>query len=854
MTYRLLCHGLFLLAIGVAAGAVEVTVQPNPLLVGEAGQLQLVSDKGMPKVKALPQVAGLTWAGGPHVSQSFQLNNSKSSSRYTATYVFTVRQAGTVQIPAFNVAVNGQVETTAPVTVAVEQGAAQLSPGRAGAGGATTPGKQQLGVDDVFFAKVKVAGSEAPDKPLFVGQEVPVDTLVFVAEQFNEGCAYPALEATNASFREAPDRNPEAARNAAAARFDPPNQYRQIINGIPFKVTSFRSYLTPLAEGTLSGKVTVLAALAVQRQRNNRSPDPFFDDFFNRRQTIQKEKTLPLPAVTIAPLPPPPAAAGHYLGLIGDWDLTVTVSPASLRVGEPVTLTLTVRGNGSTAALNVPKIEGASLRSYEPEVKRPGDGQAVVTWVVLPLATDAVLPPLTLSTFDTGQKQYQTRTFKPAVQVLPAVSLPTAGSTVVPGGQSVLTPGPTPAKAKVAATDILYLKTAPGRFYCTAPVWANSALGALLLTVGGFLALAAFWAAALRREKLLGSLSYRRRQQALGQRRRLFHDLADCPADRRAALLREKLVPYLTALLDLPPGTTAGELAAKLEGGHRDLAAALRQAEQGDFRPGANHELDTGAILAAVRRLGCIAVAGLVLCGAGVPARAATTDTHDTFKAAVAAYDRGDVAAANALFVEVSGHTAAAESPVLLYNRANCAYRLGRLGEAVMLYERARRLAPRDSDILENLNFVRRQLNLPTVGSTETPRELLTHLRDLLRPDEWLLLAAWCVFLGGLGAGWRRWRRTSFAPALWCALAGILLCALALVSQRQSTYRPGTQGVVLPERADLYRVPDKAGEKVNTVLHQGDDVTLADERSGWVRVRIDAAEGWLPADQVGKVW
>lgn len=55
-----------------------------------------------------------------------------------------------------------------------------------------------------------------------------------------------------------------------------------------------------------------------------------------------------------------------------------------------------------------------------------------------------------------------------------------------------------------------------------------------------------------------------------------------------------------------------------------------------------------------------------------------------------------------------SGYTAAA-----LYNAANSYARAGKAGMAILYYERARLLAPNDSDIEANLRYVRASSRLP---------------------------------------------------------------------------------------------------------------------------------------------
>jgi tetratricopeptide (TPR) repeat protein len=215
-------------------------------------------------------------------------------------------------------------------------------------------------------------------------------------------------------------------------------------------------------------------------------------------------------------------------------------------------------------------------------------------------------------------------------------------------------------------------------------------------------------------------------------------------------------------------------------------------------------------------------------------------------------YDRGDYDAAERIYRSLQ--RVDADNPNLLYNRANCAYMLGDSTVAIALYERARRLAPRDSDILENLNFVRDRLGLPPAGRVQSPLELLVSLRDHLRPDEWLVAGVWAVLVCGIAAGLRRWRRRSqLIPLILAAAVGATVAA-AWYTQAQTTYRPGGQGVIASNQATAYQIPSDDAKKTDFVLRAGELVRVEEARTDWLRVRLDGAEGWVRRTSVHPVW
>jgi tetratricopeptide (TPR) repeat protein len=292
-------------------------------------------------------------------------------------------------------------------------------------------------------------------------------------------------------------------------------------------------------------------------------------------------------------------------------------------------------------------------------------------------------------------------------------------------------------------------------------------------------------------------------------------------------------------------------VADHLETDHAELAKLLREAGTGAFRPGGPRPIDADVVLQALRRLHqrlTLLVLLVVVCSAPARADAASSSI---LQQATAAYDQGQIERARALYGQAQCPD---PDPHLLYNEGNCAYRTGHLGQALALYEKSRRLNPRDSDVLENLNFVRGKLGLPPVGRADTPRQLLIRLRDLLRPDEWCLIGAFAACISLIVAGVRRWRKASSAPGLVAAGLSVLAALLVQWSQGRTTYEQGTQGVVTAESPGAYRLPDAESEKAQTALHTGEPVRIVETRTGWYRVRARDAEAWVRQGEITCVW
>ena len=117
--------------------------------------------------------------------------------------------------------------------------------------------------------------------------------------------------------------------------------------------------------------------------------------------------------------------------------------------------------------------------------------------------------------------------------------------------------------------------------------------------------------------------------------------------------------------------------------------------------------------------LGVLLAGSMGVCFVGRAPAASTGSISDAealsgFTAAAAAYRAEDYDKAAAAYEEVL--RGGKESGALYYNLGNSYFKKGSLGKAVLNYERARRLVPRDGDLNFNLEYARAKANLPTVS------------------------------------------------------------------------------------------------------------------------------------------
>jgi len=188
-------------------------------------------------------------------------------------------------------------------------------------------------------------------------------------------------------------------------------------------------------------------------------------------------------------------------------------------------------------------------------------------------------------------------------------------------------------------------------------------------------------------------------------------------------------------------------------------------------------------------------------------------------------------------------------SPGTLHNLGNAEYKLGKLGPAILAWERARALDPAFRNTAANLRYARGQagLNQP---------EFVWHERysALLAPDVWLWTAA-AAFWSAVGLlvlpALLKQKRTGWTQGGAVVAIGIFLLTVpALVG----IFSRGKIGVVLTAETLLRLTPTKEGEMLGK-LAEGELARLEKRRGEYVYVRgANDRAGWVLRSEFTKIW
>lgn len=186
-----------------------------------------------------------------------------------------------------------------------------------------------------------------------------------------------------------------------------------------------------------------------------------------------------------------------------------------------------------------------------------------------------------------------------------------------------------------------------------------------------------------------------------------------------------------------------------------------------------------------------------------------------------------------------SDTAASSYSAATLFNRGNAYARDGKLGLAILNYDRAQLLAPNDADVAANLHFVRAKAGLP-----DATDNWLTQTLSSARPNSFAWLGSFGLVLAGLSIFLVRLhpqRRMAFASL---AVVGVLLVATAIGSAIM-TWPVVNDAVVISRDAPVRTSPVLVAEPAFK-LREGETVTIRAERQNFTLVQTSAGRsGWV---------
>jgi hypothetical protein len=196
------------------------------------------------------------------------------------------------------------------------------------------------------------------------------------------------------------------------------------------------------------------------------------------------------------------------------------------------------------------------------------------------------------------------------------------------------------------------------------------------------------------------------------------------------------------------------------------------------------------------------------------------------------------------------------ESGSLYFNIGNAYFKLGDLGHAILYYERAQRLLPRDEDVLANLQLAR---SLTADEITPLPRFWLLRAVSwwvqLVSTSLLRLIVATAYLAAMLGIATMVLRRgTNIAVAgRWMTACGAALVVIFGINLLVRELRIGQpeEAVVMVEEVSVRSAPSDDAALTVFAIHEGTKVRVDRRTDEWLEIVLeDGKVGWVRVDVV----
>lgn len=793
---------------------------------------------------------------GPNQSSSISIINGKYTSSISYQYVLSPKNTGVLEIGSATLKYDGNTYTTDPIRIEVVKGAAPDQ---------TPQGPPQQG---------EGSSQQAEQPEVFLKAEVDKET-AYIGEQITVSFyLYTQVNISGYDISQPPQFTGFWVEELQIP--SPPKLQYVTLNGQQYGVALMKkSALFP----TTSGEVTIdplVMTLAVRTRSRARAwpNDPFnrlFDDpFFGGTQEVIR-KTQPI-VLKILPLPEENQPAA-FNGDVGSYSMSVTTSAQKVTQDEPITLTVKIQGIGNIKTIKEPMITlpeafkryGTQITENPFPLQEPLQGEKIFETVIIPSQDgDFQIEPVRFSYFDPQRQTYQTLHSEPIkLLVLPKAQAETPVERRITTKEEV----------KLLGQDIRFIKTNVPRLTDQQGFWHQSSLFFLLHILPILAILAAFGYKHYRdtymrderyvRQKRANKLSKSRLKTAVqlmqqGNSKAFYAEVSN--------ILRQ----YLGDKLNLPPAGISSEISQILleQGLDEDSAQLLKhcleQCDYARFAPvdASNEDMQTilnhvETIIAQVERIKTdrtMRVPSIVLLlfafisiVVSSPAWCMTPAVEELFQQGNGFYEQENYQEAIARYRAIL--SSGIENGYVYYNFGNALLKSQEIGEAILNYERARRLLPRDEDVAFNLQYVR-ALTLDKMERESDGKILgmLKRMRDAFTPDEvgfvmlfFFLLLSLLTIMGIFAS--RQWRRRLFyigaLPALFWIVSGILFMSAA------SYYSSTAEAILLAPQVEAKTGP---GEGYSAVfeIHEGAKVRIQRERLDWVEIQLpNKVIGWV---------
>jgi len=191
------------------------------------------------------------------------------------------------------------------------------------------------------------------------------------------------------------------------------------------------------------------------------------------------------------------------------------------------------------------------------------------------------------------------------------------------------------------------------------------------------------------------------------------------------------------------------------------------------------------------------------------------------------------------------------------YNLGNAYFKMGNIGEAILNYNRARTIKPRNKDILYNLKYAR-EFTKDKIEDIYSSGFLGIIYQGIEKISYYEIMAILLItsLLGTIAVIVFLFTKNNLRK--WCAGLSIAFWAIFLIVLvpyylKSNHIWENNLGVVIASKADLRSAPTTNAE-IQYSVHAGTEIAVLERRSDYVRVKLrNGGEGWMQSHKMEEV-
>ncbi len=803
---------------------------------------------------------------GPNRSTSVSIVNGKYSSSLSLQYLLSPKKTGMLEIASATLHYDNKTYTTEAITIEVIKGA----PAPSQAPSQENPSQPQ-GDRQATTAQPEIfVRAEVDKETAYIGEQITISFYLYTQIQL---------------YRYSITQTPNFSGFWKEELVKPPDRFvyqRQIIDGVEYGVALLNKVaLFPALSGEVTIDPMVVGFLIKMRTR---ARNPFSDPFFGRtEEIIRKTQAIVL---NILPLPEE-NRPDTFNGDVGDFSMSVEVSPKDVRQDEPMTLSVKIQGVGNIKTLKEPVIMlPDAFKRYDSEItehpytmQEPVQGEKTFESVIIPSSDgEYQLPPIRFSYFDPQRQAYQTIRSQP-------ISL-----TILPGAEQdepMERRITTKEEIKLLDKDIHFIKTDISQLKEQGRYWYQNRVFQALHVLP-ILAIFAAYGFKRYRDKYINDERYVRRKRANKlSKKRLKTAYALMTQDKTKefyAAISSILRQYIGDKLNRSAAGITGDDICQVLRQHglehetaQLLQECLHTCDFARFAPIGAHKNEMNTMIAHAETIidRIESLKGLKTSPKMQPAKFllvfilvplfclsfsllscfAETSNEQLFQQGNTFYEQGKYAEAIESYQRIT--SSGLENGYVYYNLGSALLKEKRIGEAILAYERARRFLPRDEHVAFNLDFARAltldKMEQHTGGGLT---KMVNSIRDYFTPNELslffgILYLFLTFFLISLIFAPRDWKKRTISCSVFAAF--LLLCSGSLLLS-QIFHRSADEAILLASKSEAKTGP---GEAYTTVfeIHEGAKVRIQREKLDWAEIQLpNRVIGWLMKKDLERIY